>query len=70
MFLSNYLFLGILEDSFDAMLEVWPTKQLLVGFSYDYTLTKLGDYNKGSYEVVLGYDFTFEKKKVITPRYF
>lgn len=58
------------SDSFDALLEVWPTKQLLIGFAYDYTLTKLGDYNNGSYEVILGYDFGFEKKKVITPRYF
>ena len=57
-------------DSFDALLEVWPTKQLLIGFSYDYTLSKLGDYNKGSYEMVVGYDFVMEKKKVITPRYF
>lgn len=58
------------SDSFDALLEVWPTKQLLIGFAYDYTLTKLGDYNHGSYEVILGYDFGFEKKRIITPRYF
>lgn len=57
-------------DSFDAMIEVWPTKQLLIGFAYDYTLTKLGDYNHGTYEVILGYDFSFEKKRIITPRYF
>lgn len=57
-------------DSFDVMLEVWPTKQLMIGYSYDYTLTKLGNYNNGSHEIILGYDFGFEKKKVITPRYF
>jgi len=57
-------------DSFDVMLEVWPTKQLMIGYSYDYLLTKLGNYNRGSHEVILGYDFGFEKKKVITPRYF
>lgn len=57
-------------DSFDFMLEVWPTKQLMIGYSYDYTLTKLGSYNSGSHEIILGYDFGFEKKKVITPRYF
>ncbi|MBK9330354.1 MAG: type IX secretion system membrane protein PorP/SprF [Sphingobacteriales bacterium] len=34
-------------DSFDVMLEVWPTKQLMIGYSYDYTLTKLGNYNNG-----------------------
>jgi len=57
-------------DSFDAMIEVWPTKQLMIGYAYDYTLTKLGNYNNGSHEVIIGYDFGFEKKKVITPRYF
>ncbi len=57
-------------DSFDAMLEIWPTKQLMIGYSYDYLLTNLGNYNRGSHEIILGYDFAFEKKKVITPRYF
>jgi type IX secretion system PorP/SprF family membrane protein len=57
-------------DSFDAMIEVWPTKQFMIGYAYDYTLTKLGNYNSGSHEVIIGYDFGFEKKKVITPRYF
>lgn len=57
-------------DSFDAMIEVWPVKQLMIGYAYDYTLTKLGNYNRGSHEVILGYDFAFEKKRVITPRYF
>jgi type IX secretion system PorP/SprF family membrane protein len=57
-------------DSFDALLEVWPTKQLMIGYSYDYIMTKLGNYNAGSHEVIIGYDFTFEKKKIVTPRYF
>jgi len=57
-------------DSFDAMIEVWPTKQLMIGYAYDYTLTKLGDYNKGSHEVILGYDFAYNKKRILTPRYF
>ncbi|HNJ60276.1 MAG TPA: type IX secretion system membrane protein PorP/SprF [Chitinophagales bacterium] len=62
---------GLLNgDSFDALIEVWPTKQLLIGFAYDYTLTKLGDYSHGSYDIILGYDFSFEKKRIITPRYF
>ena len=57
-------------DSFDFMLEVWPIKQLMIGYGYDYTLTRLSDYNRGSHEIILGYDFAFEKKKVVTPRYF
>jgi hypothetical protein len=57
-------------DSFDFMVEVWPTKQLMIGYAYDYTLTKIGDYNRGSHEIILGYDLGFSKKRVITPRYF
>ena len=57
-------------ESVDVMLEVWPTKQLLIGYSYDFTLSELKNYNNGSHEVILGYDFSFERNKVITPRYF
>lgn len=57
-------------DSFDAMIEVWPTKQLMIGYAYDYIISKLGNYNNGSHEVIIGYDFSFEKKRVLTPRYF
>lgn len=61
--LTNY-------DSFDVLLEVWPVKNLLIGFAYDYTLTELTNYNRGSYEVILGYEFANKKKNVLTPRYF
>jgi len=44
-------------DSFDAMIEVWPTRQLMIGYAYDYTLSKLNNYNTGSHEVIIGYDF-------------
>lgn len=57
-------------DSFDAMLEVWPIKQLMIGYAYDYTISKLNNYNTGSHEIILGYDFAFQKKKAVTPRYF
>ena len=42
----------------------------MIGYAYEYTLTKIGNYNRGSHEIILGYDFGFEKKRVITPRYF
>lgn len=46
------------------------TKQLRIGYSYDYTLTKLQNYSSGTHEFTVGYDFTFDKAKVVTPRYF
>jgi type IX secretion system PorP/SprF family membrane protein len=57
-------------DSVDANLEVWPTKSLMIGYAYDYSLTKLGNYNKGSHEVILGYEFYKKGDKIKTPRYF
>lgn len=57
-------------ESVDVNLEVWPTKQLMIGYAYDYTLSKLNAYNKGSHEIILGYDFAFKNKKFDTPRFF
>ena len=41
-----------------------------IGVSYDYTLTKLQSFATGSFEVMLGYDFNFDKGQITTPRYF
>lgn len=47
--------------SVDFMLEVWPTKQLMIGYSYDYALSKLASVSSGSHEIIIGYDMTFKK---------
>ncbi len=60
-------------SSFDSA-DIWASYNLSngirVGLSYDYTLSKLNDFSKGTYEVMLGYDFVYNSKRVITPRYF
>lgn len=53
-----------------GMVEFWATKQLLIGYAYDYPLNAINDVTNGSHEIVLGFDFNFDKKKIITPRYF
>ncbi len=53
-----------------GMVEFWATKQLLIGYAYDYPLNKISDVTNGSHEIILGFDFNFEKNKIITPRYF
>lgn len=58
------------EDSWAAILSYQITKQLRAGYSYDYTTTPLQNYNSGTHEVTIGYDFSFDKNKIITPRYF
>ncbi len=61
-----------LEDmaSADLMLGVYITKQILVGYAYDFTLGHLNNFDKGSHEIMLGFDFNFKKAGSYTPRYF
>ncbi len=46
------------------------TRQLRFGYSFDYTTSALQNYSNGTHEITLGYDFSFDKKRVITPRLF
>lgn len=50
-------------DSFDMMVEFWPTKQLMLGYAYNYTLSKLAASTSGTHEVIIGYDIASKKKK-------
>lgn len=57
-------------DAVSLTSSVQLTKQLRVGYSFDYTTSDLNDFSNGTHEITLGYDFVFEKSKVVTPRYF
>ena len=57
-------------DSWSAIMQIQLSPQLRLGYSYDYTLSELRRYNSGTHEITLGYDFSFNKNKVVTPRYF
>ncbi len=57
-------------DSVDVWFSYMLKNGLRIGGAYDYTLTKLQQPAQGSFEVMLGYDFQYEKSKIITPRYF
>jgi type IX secretion system PorP/SprF family membrane protein len=71
--LSEVLWLGgsyRTSDSWAAVMSIQLNKQMRLGYSYDYTLTDLNRYNNGTHEITLGFDFSFDKNKVVTPRYF
>lgn len=51
-------------------LQIQATQQIRIGYAYDYSTTKLQNFNSGSHEIMLRYEFGFEKDKVISPRYF
>ena len=58
-------------DSFSGLLEVFLTPSLRLGYAYDYTLTPLRDYNSGTHEITLGYDFWYkDRSRIHSPRFF
>ncbi len=58
-------------DAVAFLANIQVNKQLMVGYSYDFSTSALSHYNNGSHEIIISYDFDgFLKKKVISPRYF
>ncbi len=60
-----------LGDAVALLANIQLNKQLMVGYSYDFSVSNLASYNNGSHEIIISYDFDgFIKNKVISPRYF
>lgn len=57
-------------DSADIWAAYYLANGLRIGAAYDYTLTELNSAAKGSFEVMLGYEFNYRTMKAVTPRYF
>ena len=57
-------------DSADIWAAYYLANGLRIGAAYDYTLSKLQDVSGGSFELMLGYEFDYKTKQVVTPRYF
>jgi len=51
-------------------LQVQATSQLRFGFSYDFSTTDLAQYNTGSLEFMVRYEFGFPQGKILSPRFF
>ena len=58
------------RDAVNFLLGYQITPQIRIGYSYDYTVSKLTTYSKGSHELMLSYDFRFKKNNFKSPRYF
>jgi type IX secretion system PorP/SprF family membrane protein len=57
-------------DSIDGLFEFQVSPQFRFGYAYDMTLTNLGRYNSGSHELMIRYEFGFDRSKILSPRYF
>jgi type IX secretion system PorP/SprF family membrane protein len=45
------------------------THQFSIGYSYRYSLSQIRKYETGTHEVMLGYEFAYDKKRFVTPRF-
>ncbi len=71
--LAERLWLGAAyrnEDSMAGIIAYNITPQFRAGYSYDFTLSPLKTQQSGSHELMLQYDFRFNKEKTLSPRYF
>ena len=70
---KEFIWAGLAYRSSDAaslLIGVQISPKLRIGYSYDYTISKLQKINSGSHEICLGYDFSFKKSKIVSPRIF
>lgn len=58
------------DDSVGALIDFQVTKQLRLGYAYDYPISDIKPYTSGSHEIMLMFDFKFDKSKYKSPRYF
>lgn len=59
------------QNSLVGVVEAFVRKNVRVGYSYDYSLSDLGDYTNGTHEISLGFTLNTNKKSaLLTPRYF
>ncbi|MEO0042351.1 MAG: hypothetical protein RL329_1799 [Bacteroidota bacterium] len=57
-------------DSVDLWFAYYLSNGVRIGAAYDYTLTKLQRAAGGSFEIMAGYEFNYQTRKTVTPRYF
>jgi type IX secretion system PorP/SprF family membrane protein len=51
------------------MTDINITDFMRIGYAYDANLNKLGGFNSGSHEILLGFDFNLKNNQTISPRY-
>ncbi|AEA45326.1 PorP/SprF family type IX secretion system membrane protein [Fluviicola taffensis] len=59
-----------LMAAFGAFVQVQLSPQFKVGIASDFGTQKLRNYNDGSFELMVSYDFVFKKEGIRSPRYF
>ncbi len=50
--------------------DYFVTPKFRIGYSFDYAISKLSNFQSGSHEIFVGYDFSIFKSEMLSPRYF
>jgi type IX secretion system PorP/SprF family membrane protein len=56
------------DKSFEGIVHIQATRNINIGYAYDYLVSDLRGYDHGAHEIVLGFDFVRDNSKYITPR--
>lgn len=59
-----------LEDAVVGMFAWQVAPWFRLGYAYDYTISELSTATSGSHEFLLGFDLNFERKGMVSPRWF
>lgn len=57
------------QDAIVGLFQIHASQQLIIGYSYDHSISKLQNYNNGSHELFLRYDLKY-KVNSLDPRFF
>jgi type IX secretion system PorP/SprF family membrane protein len=57
-------------DAVAAIAQFYINDHFRIGYSYDFTVSKLANYQSGSHELSLSLSFPGKKPRIISPRYF
>lgn len=71
--IANRVWLGAMYrtgDAFGALAQWIISNKLRLGYSVDFTTSKLRGYQNGTHEVMISYEFSKIKEKVLATRYF
>ena len=52
-----------------GMIQAKITPQISAGYAYHYSFSSLHTYETGTHEIMLGYQFSYNKKRFVTPRF-
>jgi len=59
------------DNAFVGMFELQVSNGFRLGYAYDYSISNLNKYSKGTHEIMLRYEFSKSKyKRVYSPRYY